>query len=114
MATSKSSQPPSILLQGLIVIRNQICAGGAGVRGAFALGKDQHTHSLAQTMRQNHYITHLLVGLTRVKRHAHVDFHSCIELGVRGFFRQCNRIVRTIDLVQIHFGQSGQCISFRV
>ena len=100
--------------QGLIVIGDGISTGIAGIGGAITLGEDQHAHGLAQTMRQDDHIAHLLVGLAGVETHAHVDFHSGVEFCVGSFFYQFDRFSWIVELIQIHFGQRRPGISFRV
>ena len=59
--------PPSILLQGFIIISNEVSASGAGGGRTITLGKDQHAHRLAKSVRQHDHVAHLLVGLARVE-----------------------------------------------
>src|SRR5664280_2645772 len=101
-------QPAALDLgQGLVIIRHGIRTGVAGIGGTVALGKDQYTHRLAQAVRQDHHIAHLLIGLAGVKAHAHVYFDGGIEFCVRGFFYELDRILGTVEFVQVHFGKSG-------
>jgi len=58
-------------------------------------------------VRQYNHITHLLVRLAGVQTHAHVNFHSRVEAGVSGFFRQRNGGPGFIVLFAVYFGLCG-------
>src|ERR1051326_8499032 len=71
----KVKHPTFDLLQGFIIIRDQVCTCGTRGICAFALGKDQHAHSLAQTVRQDDHIAYLLIRLTWIQRSAQMNFY---------------------------------------
>ena len=99
--------PAFDLLQGLIVVSNHVRAGIASRSCALARGKDQHAHGFAQSMWQHHDIPHLLVGLARIERRAHVHFNAGIELSVGRLFCESDAFARQILLFEIDLGQCG-------
>ena len=56
------------LLQGLVIVSDDIGAGGAGCGSALARGEDEHAHGLTEAVRQQDHIADLLVSLNALQR----------------------------------------------
>ena len=78
-ATSKSMNPPLILLRQ-VVAADDVGAGGGRLLGVLALGEDRHADRLADPVRQGHRAADVLVALARVDPEVRRDLDRLVEL----------------------------------
>ena len=78
-ATSKSMNPPLILLRQ-VVAADDVGAGGRRLLGVLALGEDRDPDALADPVRQGHRAADVLVALPGVDPQVRRDLDRLVEL----------------------------------
>ena len=78
-ATSKSMNPPLILLRQ-VVAADDVGPGGGRLLGVFALGEDRHADALADPVRQGDRAADVLVALPGVDPEVGRDLDGLDEL----------------------------------
>ena len=80
-----------------LVATDLVRAGGEGLLGPLALGKDDDAGGLTGTVRQGHGATDHLVRLAGVDAQAEDDIHGGVELGNGGGLGQVNGLGRGVE-----------------